>query len=511
MSEQSSVWMKDGDAVPEGIEPDGEHLVDVAVIGGGITGLTTALLAQRDEARVVLIEGRKLLHGTSGRTTGKVTSQHGLIYDRLIQDHGEDRARLYAEANQSAISVVESLAGGPGPAAGMRRLPAFVYALPGEDVEPLEREYEAARRLGLPAHLTTEASLPFEIRLALRFDDQLQIHPVQYGAILARAFIDRGGLILEDTRALDIEEDERYATVRTESHAVWADSVVIASLLPFLDKGGFFAKTRPSRAYGISARIEGNPPPGMYISASSPTRSLRPLGGDRIVVVGENHETGHGDASPGRWGDLERWAREHFDVESFEHRWSAQDYTTVDRIPYVGRSPFMGRTFVATGFNKWGLSNGTAAAVMLTDLLARRQNPWIEAFDATRIGDIGTVAKAIEANLHVGKTFVEGRIARLRAGSVAEIQPGEAGMVQIDGTTVGAYRDTDGEIHAVSLTCTHLGCTVDWNDAERSWDCPCHGSRFDMRGSVLAGPAVEPLERIDTNHLLDRRADRPAS
>ncbi len=501
MSEHRSVWLATSEQ-PSFPALDQDLDVDVAVVGAGITGLTAALLLQRDGASVALIEADRVGAGTTGGTTGKVTAQHTLTYAALIDKHGEDKARQYADANQEAIDTVERLAAEASADCQLERAPAFAYTQVADGRERLEAEHAAAVRLGLPATLTTDIDLPFPVELALRFDDQAHFHPGRYTAALARTLAANGAQIFEHTRATDVDERLDHAMVRTRGGDIRAGQVVLATLLPFVDLGGFFAKASPSRAYGIAARLRNDAPAGMHINIGSPTRSTRPwIDGDRrgLIVVGENHPTGHGEAGPGKWGALERWAREHFDVESFEYRWSAQDYTTVDEIPYVGRSPRMTRTFVATGFKKWGLTNGTAAAQVLTDLIAGRDNPWVQVFDATRIGDADTVKKLVEENVHVGKRFVKDRVARLRADTVAHLQPGDGGMVEIDGDTVGAYRDATGAVHAVSITCTHMGCTLHWNGAETSWDCPCHGSRFATDGGVLNGPAVESLDGIDVD------------
>jgi glycine/D-amino acid oxidase-like deaminating enzyme/nitrite reductase/ring-hydroxylating ferredoxin subunit len=501
MSEHRSVWLATSEQ-PSFPALDQDLDVDVAVVGAGITGLTAALLLQRDGASVALIEADRVGAGTTGGTTGKVTAQHTLTYAALIDKHGEDKARQYADANLQAIDTIGRLAREASADCQLERAPAFAYTQVADGRERLEAEHAAAVRLGLPATLTTDIDLPFPVELALRFDDQAHFHPGRYTAALARTLAANGAQIFEHTRATDVDERLDHAMVRTRGGDIRAGQVVLATLLPFVDLGGFFAKASPSRAYGIAARLRSDASAGMHINIGSPTRSTRPwIDGDRrgLIVVGENHPTGHGEAGPGKWGALERWAREHFDVESFEYRWSAQDYTTVDEIPYVGRSPRMTRTFVATGFKKWGLTNGTAAAQVLTDLIAGRDNPWVQVFDATRIGDADTVKKLVEENVHVGKRFVKDRVARLRADTVAHLQPGDGGMVEIDGDTVGAYRDATGAVHAVSITCTHMGCTLHWNGAETSWDCPCHGSRFATDGGVLNGPAVESLDGIDVD------------
>ena len=523
MSEHGSVWLE---TIERPSFPPGDHAVDlevdVAVIGGGITGLTTAVMLQRSGATVALVEADRIGGGTTGNTTGKVTSQHGLVYADLVERHGEERARAYADANQRAIDTIHGLAALGGPDVRFEWAPAYVYTTSPEDRDAIEREHRCAVDLGLPAALTGETDLPFDVEIALRFDDQAHLHPGHYVVGLVRALVEDGAVVVEGTRAVDVDEHRSGAIVHTRSAIgdgrVRARHVVVATLMPFLDIGGFFARATASREYGVAARVGGDVPVGMHIAVGSPTRSTRPWhDGDRhgVIVVGEGHPTGQGDPRPGRWGALERWTREHFDVESFDYRWSAQDYTTIDLVPYVGRMPHRRHTYLATGFNKWGLTNGTVAATLLVDVIAGRSNPAHDTFDSTRIGGPRTIAKAAVTNLAVGREFMTGWLGRMRSAPADELGLGEGGIVEIDGKSVAAYRDGQGDVHAVSATCTHLGCTVRWNGAERSWDCPCHGSRFDLDGTVLTGPAVAPLERVDVTprheRTTDRRPDEAAS
>jgi Rieske Fe-S protein len=252
------------------------------------------------------------------------------------------------------------------------------------------------------------------------------------------------------------------------------------------------------RSYAILCRIAGRPPDGMFISGDSPTRSVRavPLDGDELLLVGgEGHRTGTGGDTEERYRRLERFAHEHWDVESIEYRWSAQDGTTVDSVPYIGRlTPRSDRILMATGFAKWGITGGTAAAMILTDLVSGRSNPWARLFDPYRV-KLAAAPRLLKENAEVGVHFVGDRLTRGWSRSVADLRPGEADIVRHEGGKVAAYRDEAGAVTAVSPNCTHLGCQVSWNRAERSWDCPCHGSRFAPDGAVLEGPAVRPLER----------------
>jgi nitrite reductase/ring-hydroxylating ferredoxin subunit len=241
----------------------------------------------------------------------------------------------------------------------------------------------------------------------------------------------------------------------------------------------------------------------MYISAEEPTRSVRPTG-DWTIIGGEGHKTGHDDRTTERYEAVERWARDRFDVSSVDYRWSAQDYVTVDGVPYVGPiSSGNDRVLVATGFRKWGMTNGTAAALILADVVAGRPNEWLPAFDSTRRAPRASITQLVRDNLDVGKRLIGDRLGSLRARPATELSPGHGEVADIEGAKVAAFRDDDGTLHTISARCTHLGCYITFNDAERTWDCPCHGSRFDVQGRVLEGPAVEDLAPVEPRAAAD--------
>lgn len=481
----------------------GPTSVDVAVVGGGITGLTTALLLKQGGARVAVLESDRVASGTTGYTTAKVTALHGLVYAQLAAGHGEDTARRYAAANAAAVEKVASLVDQLGIDCQFERRAAFTYTTDSGQRGEIEAEVDAALRFGLPATYVESLDLPYPVAGAVRFDRQAQLHPRHYCIGLARAVDGDGSRVYETTRALDVEEGTgagNRCTVRTDAGDVTADHVVVATLLPFVDLGGFFAKAHPFRSYAMAVRIAGSVPQGMYLSADSPSRSIRPVPLDGelgLVLGGPSHKVGQGGDTNEHYAELESWARTHFEVRSVDYRWSAQDYVPVDMIPYVGRSPRSERLLVATGFKKWGMSNGTAAGMILADSLLGRANAWAEAFDAARVDVGGSAKEFVSENLNVAKRYVGDHVTRLRAPSADHLAPGEGGIVDVDGDKVAAYRRPDGTLQAVTATCTHLGCTVQWNPAETTWDCPCHGSRFSCDGTMIAGPAVADLRRVD--------------
>ncbi|HEX2178011.1 MAG TPA: FAD-dependent oxidoreductase, partial [Actinomycetota bacterium] len=454
-----SIWVETAAQTSYPPLPRSGMSFEVAVIGGGIAGLTTALLLKRAGFSVALLEARRIASGTTGYTTAKVTSLHGLTYDKLIREQGEHKARQYAGASQAALELIASLVAEDGIDCGFERRPAFTYTEDPDRVADIEAEVQAARALGLPAALTTTTDLPWEILAAVQFQDQAQFHPRRYALGVAELIEGDGCRIFEETRALDIDAGDNRAIIKTEHGDVNAGYVVQATHLPFHDPAGLFARAAPSRSYCLAVEIEGEVPQGMYLSADNPVRSLRPHRSDRteyLLAGGEGHKVGQGDFTTTRYAKLEAWARDRFNVKAVDFRWSAQDYMPADEVPYIGRlSPNSERLFVATGFRKWGMTGGTAAAMILRDLIVGRTNPWAEVFDATRLDFAPSAAKLIKENANVAKRFFGDRLSALVAPEIDTLKPGEGAIVRTGQGKVAAYREVGGMVKAVSPICTH--------------------------------------------------------
>jgi glycine/D-amino acid oxidase-like deaminating enzyme/nitrite reductase/ring-hydroxylating ferredoxin subunit len=470
----------------------GDLSVDVAIIGGGIVGISTARYLKDRGLKVAVIEARRVGRQVTGQSTAKMTSQHSLLYQTLESKFGEDRARLYAEAQETGVSEISRLAAEHGIDADIEPRSAFVYTLDRDYVSKIEKEAEVARRLGLPASLTRDTGLPFEVLAALRYDGQAQFHPTKYVAGLAATVPGGGCHVFENSRAVDWEPTR----VVTGRGTVTARHVVMATHLPLGQVGGFYAEAAPYAEPVIAARI-GRTPPGMYKSAEQPSHSIRTHrgAGGAVwgIVAGTGFKPGHVDEERKYFADIERWLTDNFDAGPIEHRWVNEDYSSIDSAPFVGWSSSLKDSYlVATGFGAWGISNGTAAAMIIADLATGKDNRWLEMFDSTRIKPVAGGPKFVKENAEVAAHLVSGYLSR-KPRSYDELEPGQAAIMKIDGDNVAAFRDEDGRVHAVSAVCTHMGCIVGWNETDRTWDCPCHGSRFELGGAVIHGPATQPL------------------
>jgi glycine/D-amino acid oxidase-like deaminating enzyme/nitrite reductase/ring-hydroxylating ferredoxin subunit len=476
----------------------GDQRADVVIVGAGITGLTAAALLGAEGVGVVVLEAGTVGGGVTGHTTAKVTALHGLVYDELRSKFGPQGARVYAEANRAALERIAAFVADEKIECGWRRRTAYTYVRSSARRPQIEDEVSAAREAGLPTRLVAKTPLPFPVAAAVALDDQAELHARAYLLGLAGLVQRNGGQIFEHSPVLGASWRGR-PSVRTAEGSVQAGHVVVATLMPMLDRGLFFSRLTAKRSYCLSMTVRGTPPEGMFISAEEPTRSVRsqapvPGGPDEelLIVGGEGHTTGEETATGERYRRLEHFAREHFDVRRITHRWSAHDLMPADGLPYVGPiTPLGSRILTAAGYRKWGLTNGTAAAMILTDRILGRENPWAARLDSNRLtprrsarGVAAEVAK--DARHLIGDRFK-------RSGTVEDLAPGQGGLVRIEGKLAAAYREPGGRLHAVSCVCTHLGCRVAFNEAERSWDCPCHGSRFAVDGTVLQGPAVQPL------------------
>lgn len=476
---------------------DSDLHVEVAVIGAGMAGTLTAYMLRQRGVDCAVFEAAQIGSGQTNGTTAKITSQHGLIYANLIEQFGQERARQYAEANQRAIAHYRQIADENGVDCMMEERDAFIYDL--HDSSGLRREAEAAASLGLPAAFVNTVQLPFSVAGAVRFAHQAQFHPLRF-----LKGISRGLTIYEHSPVASVEGN----TLHINGHTVTADKIVFATHFPFVNFPGlYFARMYQSRSYTIALENAAHAD-GMFDGAAEGDLSLRGVG--RVLLLcGETHRTGE-NSKGGRYGALRRIAAALYPGSREIARWSAQDCMTPDAVPYIGQyAPDMPDWYVATGFNKWGMSSSMVAAELLTDRILGIDNPNAEVFSPQRF-NTATMAEV----LREGGQAIKGlglQHLTVPETAVKDLPIGHGGVVNIDGEKAGVYRDDAGVLHAVSTRCAHMGCQVEWNPDEKSWDCPCHGSRYDMHGHLIDNPAQEDLPPAEIAGLDPNTATPPTA
>lgn len=481
--------------------------VDVAIIGGGLVGISCAYLLKKEGFKIAILEAGRIAKGTTGHTTAKITSQHNLIYDKIKTQMGQELAKQYADANETAIREIKKIADENNIDCDYVLQSAFVYTQQDNYIQKISDEVDVALSLGIKASYVEEIPFSLPIKAAVRFDNQAQFHPRKYLLALAKTISDRDCQIFEQTRAVDIEESNYYSITTAQGKKITAKKVIIASHYPFYNKPGmYYARIYPERSYIVAVKAKEKYPGGMYINAEEPARSLRYLpyeGGELILVVGENHKTGQGVDTTKHYEALIDFANDVFTVEDVAFKWSTQDCMTLDGIPYVGH--FTSDTpnlYIATGFGKWGMTNSMVSAMILKDLISKGESPWQDVYNPSRKTIISSAKNFVVENLNVAQQLIDGKLSP--APEDLDIKPGEGKIMKIDGNKVGAYRDEQGILHIVNTTCTHMGCELNWNSAERSWDCPCHGSRFSYEGKIIEGPAITPLSITNDVNTIEK-------
>lgn len=471
--------------------------VDLTVIGAGIVGITSGLLMQKEGLKVAIVEANKIIQGTSGYTTAKITSQHNLIYDYLINTFGLEKAQLYGEANEKALKFIKSTIDNYNVSCDFEILPSYVYTLDEKCVEKIEREVTSRQKIGLTAEYQADLPLSLPVKAAIKVKEQAQFHPRKYLLALAKKFIETGGKIFENSRIVNLKKGSQITLTTEDGQKIKSKKVIIASHFPCYDGLGlYFTRLRPDSSHVIGITIKEKFPRGTFISVENPRRSLRRQKyrtGELIIISGENHRTGHGKEIEHHYQNLITFAHDLFSFDEPLYSWTTQDYITLDRVPYIGKlTASTENIFVATGLGKWGMTGGTNAALILRDLIIEGFSQYEQLFTPSRSINPSSVKNFIIENLDTSKELIKGKIKSGKQDTILEF--GEGKLININGEKYGAYKDVEGKLHIVDSTCTHLGCELIWNSAAKTWDCPCHGSRFDFQGHIIEGPALKPLK-----------------
>lgn len=478
------------------IETDYE--VDVAIVGGGITGLTAAELLKRSGKKVAVIDLGRIGHGETGHTTAHITEVLDTSYRDLISNFGIEGGHLACQASRKAIQRIEANVLRYNIDCDFKRVPAWIFTESASDIEWLERESEAAAQLSVPNLLVDEAPLPFSIHRALKFEHQAQFHPLHYLQALASKIPGDGSYIFEKSRVVDIT-DGKPCVVHTAHGTIKAKDVIVAANVPINNKFFLHTKIAAYRSYAIAFPLKEKDEMlklNLLWDTEEPYHYVRTAnlnGREYVIVGGEDHKTGQDVHTDAHFQRLEDWSAKRFDVESVPYRWSGQIINPVDGLPYVGRNSMCDHVYVATGYSGNGMTFGTVAGMLLSDLVTGQQNPWADLFDATRVKPWAGVKNYIKENVDFPTHLIGDRLSPAQEDDLAVLRENEGALVRMGAKKVAAYRDTEGKMHLMSPVCPHLGCYVNWNHAEKSWDCPCHGSRFDPYGKLLNGPAVTDL------------------
>jgi glycine/D-amino acid oxidase-like deaminating enzyme/nitrite reductase/ring-hydroxylating ferredoxin subunit len=482
---------------------------DIAIVGGGIVGILCAYLLSQQGVKVCIFEADRILHGTTAHTTAKITSLHDLRYHKIEKSMSKQFAQQYATANETAIKMIQNIASQHNINCDLKQESSYVYTLEEKYIKQIEAEASIASTLGIESHYLEQTPLPFDIKAAIRFDNQAQFHPLKFLLPLAQIISDSGNQIYERTRIVDLEYSNKiYYLKSSEGFSVTCDKVIIASHYPFYNKTGlYFSRIYPARSYVIAIKTKEKYPGGMYISAEDiHTRSLRSQNDDKgelILIGGEHHKTGQGEDTRIHYKALLDFAKEYFIVQNIPYHWSAQDCMSVDDIPIVGQmTKDTPNLYVATGFGKWGMTNSMASAMLLRDLILNVKNYWQDVYNPSRHSLLASAKTFVTENANVAKEFIKGKLSQTPEN--INIKKGEGKVIEMNGQRVGAYRDEDGKLYVINITCTHMGCELNWNSAEKSWDCPCHGSRFSYTGNVIEGPACMPLNFDEDTNIVEK-------
>ena len=496
----SSLWLettnksRDFSSLSHNIE------TEICIIGAGIFGLTCAYYLSRLGFKVVVLEKDKIGEKATGHTTAKITSQHGLFYDYLIQAYGKKTASYYLEANEKAIENIKQIIDKEKIKCDFEYQNSYVYTTKKSEVRAIKKEVSAVESLGFPCEYVTKTGLPFEIEGAICFKNQAQFNPIKYLYGLCDSIINYGGEIFTHSVATNVEKnnDDMYVTY-TDTNTVKSKYVIIATHYPFINFPGlYFTKMYQSTSYLIAVDTKKTLFNGMYINFTNPIFSYRTAkydGKELLIVGGGDHKTGQPSCYQDTYGILEKEVKKYYPDSEVLFRWNTRDCISLDKIPYIGTySNLMPNVFVGTGFKKWGMTSSNVAANIIVDKICGNKNKYEHIFRSSRIKPIKNRDEMKNMIVQSTNSLFFDKLQRANM-DFDNIKNNSGSIIEVNNQKIGIYKSPDGKIYAVKPICTHLGCLLSWNDVDKTWDCPCHGSRFDYKGKNLYDPAFKNLER----------------
>ena len=479
--------------------------VDVAIIGGGISGLSAAYMLQSAGKSVALVEKDEIAMGESGYTTAHLSVALDTRYYKLISKFGEEKTFNVLQSTHEAIDFIEKTSLLLARDTKFKRVPAYLYAENFVGIEDVEKEAIATLDLGLKTTLLRNmkiksalTDLPFPVEAVLRFDNQAQFHPRLYMLAMADAFVKAGGKIFEHTPIQEIH-DGSPCMIASNRGSIKADHVLVLTNSPISTRVAIHTKIASYRTYSIA--FKGKALDGLYWDTLDPYHYIRTEkidGKNYVIIGGEDHKTGQVTDTAHCFDKLEGYARKKFNlIGDVDYRWSGQIIEPVDGLPYIGVSPGSHNIYLATGFSGNGMTFGTLSAMILKDMVLGIESPWADIYDPSRISPLAGAKEFLKENSNASLYMIRDWMHTDNDLDTDSLPEGEGAIFERNGKKIAAYKDENGKMHFHSAICPHLGACVHWNNAESSWDCPCHGSRFDAKGKVLNGPAKTNLEKIE--------------
>lgn len=484
---------------------ENDEQADVCIIGGGITGITTAYYLSKTNLKVILLEKSKICEHTSGNTTAKITSQHGLFYDYLIQSQGKQKAKQYLEANEQAIENIEQIINEEKINCDFEKLNNYIYTLKQDELMKIKKEVEAVNSLGFPTKFIQNVDLPFRSLGAILFPNQAQFNPCKYALSLANKITkEKNVSIFENTKVIDLKNmnnKKEYQIITENGKTVNSKYVVLATHYPIINMPGYyFLKMYQEMSYLIGVETKQILPEGMYINSEQPTLSFRVAkDGEKnlLLIGGMGHKTGERKDISNSYANLEAVAKKYYPDCKIKYHWCTEDCISLDKIPYIGEfSSMMPNVYVATGYKKWGMTSSNVAANIIVDKILGKENPYQEVFTSTRLKpiknhkELGNMVKEVAISWTIEKL-------KIPEEKIQDIKPETGGIIEWEDKKVGIYKEKNGNVYLVKPVCSHLGCELTWNNLEKTWDCLCHGSRFTYQGKSIYDPSINNLEMIE--------------
>ncbi len=471
--------------------------VDTVIVGAGITGLLTGILLRDAGKRVAIVTDGEVGHGVTGNSAGHLTQVLDYEFRDLVSRFGEEKIKDVVAACGNAINFVEKLATAKKIECGFTRTPGFKFTESKDDLQNLVEEVELAQRFGMSASQLLNNPLSFLVAGIIRFENQAMFDPLSFVLNLAESFVGEGGLLFENSRVLKVEDDST-PRVHTKFGSVSAQEIVLATHTPIGVYLSLHTRVAPYFSYVMGVRLKRAPAQGLFWDTSKPYFYLRPVktGTDIWIIGGRDHKTGQEIKTYERYLEVEEYIHQHFDVSEILFYWGNEVFESVDGLPYIGKIPFTKNIFTGTGYSGTGLTFGVLAGRIISDLILGEKNESAEIFDPSRVKAVASASSFLKENMNVAKWYVSDRLSHHEIGEIKLIAPNEGRVIDVGEKKVAIYRTENGRIHALSSTCTHMGGTVHWNSAEKSWDCPCHGGRFRATGEAFEGPPLGDLADV---------------